>query len=305
MRSSKILILFLVGFLVFGSAAFFGYILFVKPYRNDTLISFFKKKPETPPSTKNVKDPSIGSFDAALALQNNGKILEAQAAWLTWLANYPNAPRKKEALILLGKVNMDLFSSPPSQSKENYTVIKGDSLDRIARQQKSNPELIQRLNNLPNTNLQIGEVLFVPELNTELEIDRDGGLVILKNHGKFLKCYPLLSYPAKGTQKKPPQTTTILDRITTSGNKRTAFGDKKYAASQRIILLRSGGNILTPSSTQVKNDNPALDNSSTTNNLTSVPNTRPSAMPAGFVISNDDMKEIFPFLSKETSVKID
>ncbi len=304
MRSSKILILFLVGFLVFGSVAFFGYILFIKPYRNDTLISFFKKKPATP-SMKHVTDPSIASFDAALGLQNSGKILEAQAAWLTWLANYPNAPRKKEALTLLGKANMDLLSSPPSESKENYTVIKGDSLDRIARKQKSNPELIQRLNNLPNINLQIGEVLFVPELSTELQIDRDAGLLILKNHGQFLKCYPLLSYPAKGTQKKSPQITTILDRITTSENKRTAFGDKKYAASQRIILLRFGGNILTPPPTQVTNERPALDNNSTAKTPTSGPNTTSPAMPAGFVISTDDMKEIFPFLSKDTSVRID
>ncbi|MCF7729782.1 MAG: LysM peptidoglycan-binding domain-containing protein [Chthoniobacterales bacterium] len=307
MRLSKILILFIVGFLVFGSAGIFGYLLFVKPYNNYTLFNFSKKKSSS--ASKNaLTDPSQAGFEAAVALQNAGKLEEAQTAWLTWLANYPNTPRKKEALVFLGKANMELLSSPPADSKESYTVVKGDSLDRIARKQKSNPELIQRLNNLPNINLQIGEVLFVPELITSLQIDRQSGILILKNHDQFVKSYPLLSFPPKGSQKKPPLTTTIVDRIATSGNKRTAFGDKKYSDSERIILLRSGGNIVaapaTPAST---NTAPASSTVTTTALSTDTNITTPTtpAMPPGFVISVEDMKEVFPFVTKETSVTID
>lgn len=296
MRASKIVTLLMVGLLVFGSAGFFGYTLFLKPYTTFSLFS--KKKGEVNPK-KVILDPSLAAFDAAVALQKAGKLAEAQAAWQTWLASYPEAPQKREALILLGKANMELLcSSATSDQKENYTVIKGDSLDRIARKQKSNPELIQRLNNLPNINLQIGEILFVPQLSTTLEIDRQTGLLILRNHDQFLKSYVLLSFPPVGPQPKPAQATTIVDRIATFGNKRTAFGDKKYPDSERIILLRSCGNIvaapaLSPSPTAA----PDTANISTTNAPT-------PAMPPGFVISTADMKEIFPFITKETPVTI-
>lgn len=310
MRSSKILILFLVGFLVFGSVGIFGYILFIKPYTNFTIFHFLKKQPSPTSKTSSnpITNPSLVDFDAALALQNAGKTLESQAAWLTWLANYPNAPKRKEAMIFLGKANMELFTSPPANSKENYRVVKGDSLDRIARKQKSNPELIQRLNNLPTINLQIGEVLFVPQLDTTLEIDCERGILILKNYGQFLKSYALLSFPhvssqGAGAQKKAPQTTTIVDRIATCGNKRTAFGDKKYPTSERTILLRSGGNIVSApiaEATIPANSLPGVQMGTTnsTNNAPAV------VMPPGFVIASDDMKELFPFVSKETSVTI-
>jgi hypothetical protein len=307
MRSSKILILLIIGLLVFGSVGIFGYVLFIKPYTNHTAFSFFKKR-TSGTSKATITDPSQAGFQAAVELQNAGKLLEAQAAWLTWLANYPNTPRKKEALALLGKANMELLSSPPTEAQENYTVVKGDSLDRIARKQKSNPELIQRLNHLPNINLQIGQVLFVPQLSTSLEIDRPLGIVILKNHDQFLKSYSLLSFPPKGSQKKPPQTTTIVDRIATSGNKRTAFGDKKYPDSERIILLRSSGNIvaapatpITPAPTTIA---PSPNTSTNTVATADVTATTP-AMPPGFVLSREDLIELFPFVTKETSVTID
>ncbi|MFZ4115802.1 MAG: LysM peptidoglycan-binding domain-containing protein [Chthoniobacterales bacterium] len=312
MRSSKILILFIVGFLVFGSVGFFGYMLFIKPYTTGSLFSFLHKKNLNTPTKIAVTDPSIAAFESALALQNEGKLLESQAAWQTWLATYPNAPKKKEAMLALGKVNMELLSAPPSDSQQTYTVIKGDSLDRIARKQKSNPELIQRLNHLPNINLQIGEVLFVPQLSTSLEIDKEAGLLILKNNGQFLKSYTLLSFTPQGPQKKGPQTTTIVDRIATTDNKRTAFGNKKYPDSERIILLRSCGAIVSIPAPVAAPSAPSTAVTTVTTNTTtdSTPiaastATNTPTMPPGFVISTEDMKELFPFVTKETSVTID
>ncbi len=294
--------------------------LFIKPYTTHSIFSFLHKKSSNAAPKTAVVDPSIVAFESALGLQKAEKLLEAQAAWQTWLATYPNAPKKKEAMLALGNINMELLSAPSSDSQQTYTVVKGDSLDRIARKQKSNPELIQRLNHLPNINLQIGEVLFVPQLSTNLEIDKEAGLLILKNNGQFLKSYTLLSFSAQGPQKKAPQTTTIVDRIATADNKRTAFGNKKYPESERIILLRSCGAIVSaptptvtlstpstatgtaPTATTVATTTDAI---ATPDVASRVTNTPPPAMPPGFVISTEDMKELFPFVTKETSVTID
>lgn len=305
MRPSKILILFLVGFFVFGSAGFFAYKLFWKPYRNTpsqstcNLCSFFKKaKNSTPAAPSPTPDPSLRDFEAAVALQQAGKLLEAQQALQTWLQAYPNSVKKNEALNLLGKINMEQLCSPASSAdKESYTVVKGDSLDRIARKQKSNAELIQKVNALSGINLQIGEVLLIPQLQITVDIDHQAGLLTLRNHGQFLKSYTLLSTPATGPEQKPLET-IIVDKMAMNGTKRTAFGDKKYPESEQIILLRSAGSIVTVPPAAAT----AAPNTFSTSTNAAVAS--PTVMPSGFVVSPNDMREIFPFAGKNTPVTI-
>lgn len=192
---------------------------------------------------------------------------------------------------------MEVLCSPSTTAnKSTYTVVKGDSLDRIARKQKSNPELIQRINGLPNINLQIGQVLVIPEVKTSVELDRQQGLMIVRNNDQFLKSYPLLSFPPMGAQKNPVET-VVIDRIATVGNKRTAFGDKKYPESEQIIILRSCGNIVTP-----PNSNTAA--TTTTPADTTAATAVTPVMPPGFVLSDADMREIFPFITKNTPVTV-
>ena len=296
MRASKIFILFLVGLLVFGSAGFCAYKLFWKPYRNTGahascgLCSFFKKtKNATAAVPSPTPDLSLKDLEAALALQQAGKLPEAQQALQAWLQAYPSSVKKNEALTALGKINMDQLCSTSSLAdKESYSVIKGDSLDRIARKKKSNAELIQKINALSGINLQIGETLLIPQLQMSLDIDRQAGLLSLRNHGQFLKSYTLLSMPAAGAEQKPLET-IIVDKMAMNGNKRTAFGDKKYLESEQIILLRSAGNIVTA---------PAATSSAAPDSTNTV------AMPSGFVLAPADMREIFPFTAKDTPVSI-
>ena len=53
---------------------------------------------------------------------------------------------------------------PPGMSSENniYTVVKGDTLSKIAKEFNTTVEEIKRLNNLTSDLLQIGQVLFIP-----------------------------------------------------------------------------------------------------------------------------------------------
>ena len=306
MRTSKILILAAVGLLVFGSAGFFGYTLFIKPYVATK--GFFHHQKDI--IVKAPIDPSLEPFKAALALQTDGKLEEAQAAWLRWLETYPNSSKRTEAMKHLGKINMDFICSPSSTAnKISYTVVKGDSLSRIARKEDSNAELISRINALPNINLQIGDVLLIPQLKPSIEIDRNSGVLILRDHDQFFKSYTLLSSPNIGSSKNPVET-VVVDRIATAGKNRVAFGSKKYPESEQVILLRSCPNIVTvPDQVPVK---PTIAQSApgTTNAVTAVSTNATAAstdateMPSGFVLSAKDMREVYPFITRQTPVSV-
>ena len=95
------------------------------------------------------------------------------------------------------------------------------------------------------------------------------------------------------------KTTLIVEKIAINGNKRVAFGDKKYPESERIIILRSYGNIVTAPVENASSATPAAVDAST-----NTPAATPAAMPPGFVISTADMSEIFPLVNKATSVTL-
>ncbi|MFI0347793.1 MAG: LysM peptidoglycan-binding domain-containing protein [Chthoniobacterales bacterium] len=301
MKTSKILILLGVALLVFGSAAFCGYELFLKPYGiGYNSHRFFHKKTETPTIVAPAPDPSLAAFDAAVALQNLGKLMEAQTSWQTWLQAYPDSSKRSAAMAALGKINMELLCSASSTAnKDCYTVIKGDSLARIASRQKSSAELIQHVNRLPNINLQIGELLLIPRLQISIDIDRNAHLLTLLDHDQFLKNYTLLSTPDTGPSKTPI-TTNIVDKTAMVGGKRAAFGDKKYLESERTIILRSSGNIVTAPATMRAASSSAI----TSTNAEASSTSASQGMPSGYVLSATDINEIFPFVGKETPVTI-
>ncbi len=292
MRSSKIFILAGVALVVFGSAGLCAYLLFVKPYSSFHFLHFKKEVAKTAP----VPDQGETAFQSALALQNSGKLEESIIAWKAWLQAYPESKKASEALNNLGKADLDLLRSPSTTGgKESYIVVKGDSLDRIANKKKSNAELIQQVNALPNINLQIGQELFIPQLQMTIVLDRTKKLLTLQNGDQFFKSYCLLSVPPATNSKET--TTVIVDKAAMNGSKRVAFGDKKYPASERVIILRSCGNIVAvPAETA-----PAAAAAGDTS--TNAPASTPT-MPPGFVISTSDMSEIFPLVNKAASVTV-
>lgn len=289
--SKKIFILVGVALFVFGSAGLSAYLLFVKPYSSFHLFHVKKDPPKVAP----IRDQGETAFQAALALQNSGKLEEAISAWKAWLQAYPESTKTLDAIQNLGKANLDLLRSPSAAGgKESYVVVKGDSLDRIATKKKSNAELIQQVNGLPSINLQIGQELFIPQLQMNIVLDRTKKLLTLQNGDQFFKSYVLLSIPPTSNAKETE--TLVVDKVAMTGNKRVAFGDKKYSTSERMIILRSCGNIVAaPAETASIARSDGSTNASTA--------TTPS-MPPGFVISTSDMSEVFPLVNKTASVTI-
>ena len=239
----KWLFALLLAVAIFGSAAFFGYHIVVKPELAIRAEQSGEFKDEPRP------DVSLPEFQAAAQLKQGGKLNEARAALTAYLQKYPNAPRAEEAKDLLGDVNIAiLLSKYPSPEKEEYIVKSGDVLARVANKMKTTPELIMRTNNMSGTMLRIGDRLLISHPEFSLFIQRKAQTVVLLDKGAFFKRYKVLNI--KLGPKQPPRITTkVAEIFAWRDGKRVGFGTKEYVGSFRWIRFAAPGYYLYPEPT--------------------------------------------------------
>ena len=228
---------------IFGSAAFFGYHIIVKPE-----MALRAEKENTAPEEAR-PDVSLPEFQAAAQLRQEGKLSEARSALTAFLMKYPNGLRSEEAKDMLGDVNMDiLLSKYPSPEKQEYVVKSGDVLARVANKMKTTPELIMRTNNLSGTMLRIGDRLLISRPEFSLFIQRKAQTVVLLDKGAFFKRYKAAT--VKVGPKQPPRLTTkVAEVFAWRDGKRVGFGTKEYVGSFRWIRLAAPGYYLYPEPT--------------------------------------------------------
>lgn len=313
MRTFKALTLLILGLLIFGSAGYFGFILFIKPARAERKE---KAAAASAPAATATPDPAIPEFQRLKKLQASGNTPALRDAWLAWISAHPASPLLAEGRRQLGSVNMALLFNPEENpTLVTYTVVKGDSLAKIAAKQHSNAELIQKANQLPGINLQIGQQLVIPQIKISMELNRAAKTITLLNNGTYLKEYALLSAPPAPAA---PATinTKVLDKSAMAGTKRIAFGDKNYAASKKSILIAQSPAIVaapeipaapqpSPSATPAP-ASPVGDTNAAA--VAALPNPSPSPtplpMPPGYVLPSADLQEIFALVSRNSPVII-
>ena len=277
---ARVLVILLLVAAILGGTAFFAYELYFKPKKLDVEEKKMAAVAPTPPP-----DPSMPAFEKLKPLLDLNSA-EARTAISEFLDRHPDSPMAPAAKAALGRINAaELLSPSPSPEKTIYAVVKGDSLMKIAGKFKTGAELIYCLNNLHTINLQIGQELVIPKLDTSLIIDRKTKTITLQNAGAFVREYPILSLklpPAAATGTVPMK---VGDKLAMKGNTRVAFGTKDYEGSDRWVMLGLGGLTLrgTPP--------PADDGSE-------VP------MPAGIVLDPADASEIYVFTTRGTPVTI-
>src|SRR5438034_4282989 len=119
----KWLLALLLALAIFGGAAYFSYNVLFKQE-----IAVQKEQRGEIPSTP-APDLSLPEFQAAAKLRQEGKLVEARNALVTFVQKYPNGQHFEEAKDLLGAINVDiLFSPAPSDRKStrlnsSHTVI--------------------------------------------------------------------------------------------------------------------------------------------------------------------------------------
>jgi lipoprotein-anchoring transpeptidase ErfK/SrfK len=97
---------------------------------------------------------------------------------------------KNSAIRMQGRINIKRFlSDVPTDNKTSYVVQPGDSLDRIARQNKTTVELIRRMNGVEGNLIYAGQRLMLPAAPFVVEVDKSDRQLDLMMNGKLFKRY--------------------------------------------------------------------------------------------------------------------
>jgi LysM repeat protein len=277
---ARVLVILLLVAAILGGTAFFGYELYLKPKKLDVEEKKQAAVAPTPPP-----DPSLPAFEKlkpSLELDT----ADAQSAISAFLESYPESPMAPAARAALGRINAAQILSPaPSPEKIIYSVAKGDSLVKIAAKFKTGAELIYCVNHLQTINLQIGQELAVPKLDTSLVIDRAAKTVTVQNAGAFVREYPMKALKLPPAASTGTVQTKVSEKLAMKGSARVAFGTKDYEGSDRLVMLGVAGVMLrgTPP--------PAADGTE-------------APMPPGIVLDPADASEIYVLTTRGTPVTI-
>jgi len=277
----KALTILLLVAAVLGGSAYFVYDLYYK----DKKLDLIEQTAPPPPVPSPTPDPSVAAWDALKPTAAKDTI-EARESVKAFITAYPESVCIPEATAALGRMNLVLFrDTAATPANTVYTVKKGDSLAKIASVTKNNVEQIHWANQLSSINLQIGQQLLIPSLNTSAILNREKSTLIVFNHGEFFKEYPIVSLTLTGGASKGEFETKVADRVARKGETRVAFGAKDYAETVRFVLLSPGSVSIHPAPT------PAADG-------TIPPN------PPGIVLNLADFNDIFALLKTGTPVTI-
>ena len=223
----KALILLILACVIFGVSGYFAYELFLKP-------SVELQQEKNAPATPAPPDPSVPDFNKCVALKLQGKLLEARKAFQEFIESHPESTKLDEARDELGDINTRIFFGPmQTPEKVVYTVRGGDVITRVARQNKSTPELIMKANQLTGSMLRIGQKLLLPPANFSLIISRKQNKVIVHNDGRFFKQYHIQKWPPQIPPYKkgvpfPKQMGKVNEKIAWLDGSRVVFNDKGY-----------------------------------------------------------------------------
>ncbi|MGB8353886.1 MAG: LysM domain-containing protein [Chthoniobacteraceae bacterium] len=233
---AKILVILFLCIVIFGSAGYFSYKLFVAPQK------ILKKEMAGPPPTP-PPDPSIAGFEKCMKIKDSGTLMEAHDALADFVEHNPDSTKLVEAKDALGEINMKLFySDQPSPDKQQYVIQKGDTIGAIERKTKMPGEMIMHLNKINDpTKLRIGEVLNVSRPEFALQVHRKTKMVDLTNKGKFFKQYKVISWNAPAAKNANPVSAKVSEKVAWKNGLRVVFGSKEYAGSGRWISLSVSG----------------------------------------------------------------
>ncbi len=277
----KALTILLLVAAVLGGSAYFIYDLYYKDKKLDIIEQTAPPTPVPSPTP----DQSMTAWETLKPTAAKDTV-EARDSVKNFITTFPDSVRLPEATAALGRMNLVLFrDTAATPANTVYTVKKGDSLAKIASVTKNNVEQIYWANQLSSINLQIGQQLLIPALNTSALVNREKSTLTVLNNGEFFKEYPIVSLTLTGAAAKGDFESKVADRVARKGETRVAFGAKDYAEAVRFVLLSPGGVSIHPAPT------PAADG-------TMPPN------PTGIVLSLADFNDIFALLKTGTPLTI-
>jgi len=126
----------------------------------------------------------------ALAAKNSGNLLEARKIALGIWKTSDSADVKNSAEAILNEVNIELVLTPRvMDEKVDYTVVSGDSLEKIAKKFDTTIELIRKSNNIQGSLIRAGDRLRIFQGKFSVTVSKSNNDLVLYMNNDFFKRY--------------------------------------------------------------------------------------------------------------------
>lgn len=201
-------------------------------------------KPTPPPSPVIPVDPDSGAkqlFSRAQSLVAAGSLEQADDLFNQVVATTMDESLKNNALRIQGRIHVQMFLSPtPSSWKKGYVIQPGDSLDRIARQNKTTVEVIRKMNKIESHLIYPGNRLLLPSAPFVVRVGKSTRTLDLTLNNKLFKRYVV----GVGMNGKTPvgQFKTVVHQTnpdwTPPGGGIIPFGDPRNILGTRWISIQ-------------------------------------------------------------------
>jgi lipoprotein-anchoring transpeptidase ErfK/SrfK len=193
------------------------------------------------PAVSDVDFKAQQLFTRAQSLAAAGNFVQASDLLGEVMTTATDESLKNNALRVQGRINIQLFLSTTSTpEKKSYVIQPGDSLDKIARLNKTTVDLIRKMNKMENDMIHPGGRLLVPAAPFIVRVDKSAKTVDLTMNGKVLKRY----IAGLGMNGKTPLGTfrTVVHQMnpdwTPPGGGIIPFGDPRNMLGTRWMSIQ-------------------------------------------------------------------
>jgi lipoprotein-anchoring transpeptidase ErfK/SrfK len=193
------------------------------------------------PAVSDVDFKAQQLFTRAQSLAAAGNLVQARDLLGEVMTTATDESLKNNALRVQGRINMQLFiSTTPTSEKKSYVIQPGDSLDKIARLNKTTVELIRKMNKMESDIIRPGGRLLIPAAPFIVQVDKSDKTVDLTMNGKVLKRY----IAGLGMNGKTPLGTfrTVVHQMnpdwTPPGGGIIPFGDPRNMLGTRWMSIQ-------------------------------------------------------------------
>lgn len=129
-------------------------------------------------------------FTRAQSLLAAGSLEQSRDLLGEVIATASDENLKNNAVRVQGRINVQLFlSAVPTPEKKTYIVQPGDSLDKIARLNKTTVDLIRKINKVDGNLIYPGGRLLVPAAPFVVQVSKSARTLDLTMNGKLFKRY--------------------------------------------------------------------------------------------------------------------
>jgi hypothetical protein len=182
-------------------------------------------------------EPAVDvDFQNGLALHEEGRLRDARIALTHALDNNLGAADEAKALEVLRAINAQIFLSDGEEGDlKLYKVKNGDTLGKIAESHGTTWEMIQRLNGLTSTRINVGNELKILSGKFELVVRKQKFVMDLMLDGAFVQRYTVGLGLAGCT---PLGEFTVKNRISKPADGSWPYGHEKHRLGSRWLGLK-------------------------------------------------------------------